>query len=138
MTLDGHPGLFLAPGYWFDLTNYSWQRVQGVPQVQIGNQPVNALTTFRGLPTVFGNNECDDEFQCRFDEVIQYDPSTDTWVRIGQLAMERKEHAVVEVPIAFCARYVDITDAEDGAAEIEGAHAVALILSSVLLVLVSQ
>jgi len=60
------------------------------------------MFSFRGKPTVFGNPECNLDFECPLTEVLQYDPATDKWESLGSLSKQRIAAEIVEVPISFC------------------------------------
>ena len=85
-----HTGIFLRDGYWFNLDTETWEQRRFPPYPMFFTEP-NAIHTFRGKPTVFGNAICDDTAYCTYSEIDQYNPDTDTWDTIGRM----------EVTVAF-------------------------------------
>ncbi len=95
-------GIFTRYGFWLDLDTLEWTRLSAPLFNPIAN-PVNAMHSFQGRPTIFGQPECDESGgNCPMTGVEQYDQSTDTWRKIGSMAMARRFHAVVEVPGEWC------------------------------------
>ncbi len=96
-----HAGILLRNGYWFNLETETWEQRRFPPYAMFFTEP-NAITSFRGKPTVFGNTVCDDAGSCTYSEVVQYDPETDSWDSLGQMSVGRAFHTVIEVPVELC------------------------------------
>ena len=71
-------GIFTREGYFLNLTSLEWEKRAPLPFRSIGDL-VNSMYTFRGLPTVVGHHNCDDDGNCPLDKVIQYRPIEDEW-----------------------------------------------------------
>ena len=39
---------------------------------------------FQGLPTIFGTPTCQPDGVCKLDNVVQFDPMTESWKKFGQ------------------------------------------------------
>ncbi len=93
----------LQNGYWYDITEQTWQAARFPPYPQEPNVPEpEALFNFRGRPTIFGNPSCDSQGECVYLDVIQYNPGTNSWDNLGEMLHSRELHTVVEVPESFC------------------------------------
>ena len=62
---------------------------------------------YQGLPTIFGTPTCQPTGTCEMDNVVQWNPVTESWKNVGRLNTGRRLHEVVEVPATFCDPYVD-------------------------------
>ncbi len=88
-------------GYWFDIDQTRWEALEFPPSNPIVDEP-NSAFGFRGSLAIFGSPVCDSQGECRHTEVLQYDSSTDAWVSLGNMIMDRRFHDVVEVPVEWC------------------------------------
>ena len=100
-TADGKDGVLTAYGYWFNLEDRVWSYETVTPLTHLARE-ANAMFTFRGKPTIFGNARCGVNGQCPYTGVTQYDSQRDLWVDLGDMVIERQMHEVIEVPRAFC------------------------------------
>ncbi len=91
----------MASGFWFNLEHQHFEAKKFRPYTDLAADPAS-LHGFRGKPTVFGHPRCDDQGDCAFSEVLQYDSDTDSWDTIGYLHQPRRSHEVIEVPVDFC------------------------------------
>ena len=55
-----YPGILLRSGFWFNLRTEEWEQLRFPPYFEFARAP-NAMYSFRGKPTVFGNTVCDSE-----------------------------------------------------------------------------
>ncbi len=62
--------LFFRFGYFFNLRTESWEKHPYPPYDPLDGLP-NAMWSFRGRPTVFGSNECDDQGDCSNKKIVQ-------------------------------------------------------------------
>ena len=60
------------------------------------------MVSFRGKPTVFGDPACNDDGECSYTVVNQYDPLSDSWSNIGKLDSSRRFHTIIEMPPSTC------------------------------------
>ncbi len=103
-------GILLRNGFWFDIGERKWQQRRFPPFPNFIPEP-NAIYSFRGKPTVFGNLYCDVEVNCDYSQVIQYDAESGDWIDIGKMKQGRAFHTVIEVPMEFCqSDYVSATE----------------------------
>ena len=105
-TIDGKLGIFLMQGYFFNLVDMKWELKKEAPYNPITGPP-RALFEFRGLPAVFGHPVCGADGECYEKDVIQYDPDSNDWIRIGEMAEARSFHEVVKVPGEVCDHFVE-------------------------------
>ncbi len=113
--VEGELGIFLQFGYWFGLESQEWKKLAISPFDPVTNDP-NAMWTFRGRPTIFGQANCNDEGECSTKDVIQYNPDNNSWVFLGTLRDNRRSHEVIEIPGELCA-YFDLGDGSDSYTE---------------------
>ena len=99
--VNGKDGILTQYGYWFDLEDKTWS-YQTVTPLPFLRQEANAMFTFRGKPTIFGNAKCGTDGACPYKGVVQYDAETDKWIDLGDMLIERQMHSIVEVPSTFC------------------------------------
>jgi len=95
------PGILIRNGFWFDLIDHKWEQARFPPAFEKSVVP-NALYSFRGRATMFGNTECDNEGNCEYTEIVSYDGESDTWISMGNMLKPRTLHEVIEVPKEFC------------------------------------
>ncbi len=68
---DGRTGILLRFGYWLDLETLAWH-TRAVPPFHPLAEIPNAMWSFEGRPTIFGNPKCGDDGTCINSEVVQY------------------------------------------------------------------
>ncbi len=100
-TIDGVPGIMIGNGYWFNIVERTWEAKRFPPYYDGGLQP-NSLANFRGKATLFGTQSCDENEQCDYNAVYQYEDSSDQWRYLGQTVHSRTLHEIIEVPKSFC------------------------------------
>ncbi len=104
LTKDGQKGIFTRYGFWLGLNSQQFEKVHEPPYHPWANVP-NAMWSFRGRPTIFGNPVCDIEQNCLYNRVIQYVPESDEWIQLGTMTRSRTFHVIVEVPISYCDQF---------------------------------
>ncbi len=100
--------MFIRTGYWFNLTSREWHKKTGPVYNPLTLLP-NNMWSYQGKPTIFGNPFCDEDLECSFTEVLQYDPELDDWISLGNMLGPHTYAAVIEVPESFCDGYVTIS-----------------------------
>jgi len=82
-------GILLRNGYWYDIVEGTWETLNYPPNAVVVQVESDAFFSFRGRPTMFGTPTCDDNGQCEWREVIQYNTITNEWDLIGHMADSR-------------------------------------------------
>ncbi len=108
--IDGTPGLMIRSGFWLNLESMVWEVKAPEPfNPKLYNVDSNSVWPFRGMPTVFGSGECDDNATCLYKRILQYNAVEDEWRQIGDMIFDRVLHDVVEVPGYYCDSFGTLT-----------------------------
>ena len=106
LRLNGEIGIMTTHGYWFNIHRKRWETKTPPPFYHKLPVP-NGLVNFRGKPTIFGNLVPNGNATAWENTAVdQYDPDSDSWVRLGHLKQPREYHTVIEVPGSFCDAFV--------------------------------
>ncbi len=101
VSINDVPGIYIRDGFWLNLDNGNWEEKTALPTQPEADMP-NSMWSFQGHPTVFGAPQCNPLGQCRYDQILQYDPVMDDWTYLGTMVEPRRYHEVVEIPRYFC------------------------------------
>ncbi len=93
----------LRNGFFYQLSDRTWHQQKFPPHIapRIG-LPSDSLHTFRGKPTYFGAPTCDENVECRYTEILQYQDRNFDWIKLGNMVESRRNHEVIEIPAEFC------------------------------------
>ena len=100
--IGGSPGIFTRWGFWLNLDTLEWEEKALAPFSPIAANNLVEMWSFQGKPTFFGFPKCDNLGECLPQDVMQYQPDTDTWLNLGPMMEARTMHEVVEVPLEYC------------------------------------